>query len=271
MADTNTAFTGSIPEQYDRFLGPMIFAPYAEDLVARLALPDSASVLEIACGTGILTRLLRDRLPGEAKLTATDLNPDMMEVAGRKFGEEEAVAWQQADATRLPFADESFDAVICQFGLMFFPDKRAAVGEAWRVLRAGGVFTFNVWDAMEKNEEAKIVHEVVASFFANDPPTFYEIPFGFHDPEVIGALLREAGFVDVRVTAVAKTGESPTARDAARGLVEGNPISGAIRERGKDTEEIIAAVAAALASRFSDHPFRCPLQALVFSAIKGNS
>ena len=268
MADTHDAFTGSVPENYDRYMVPLFFEPYARDLVERLSLPATASVLEVACGTGAVTRRLRDRLPEGARLVATDLNQEMIDIARGKIDEEKAVEWRQADAASLPFPDDSFEAVVCQFGLMFFPDKLAAVREARRVLKPGGVYLFNVWDAIEKNDEAAIAREVVASFFESDPPTFYNLPFGFHDTEAIHALLAEAGFANARHEVVAKTGESPTAEDAARGLVDGTPMSGAIRSRGKDAEEIIAAVAAALAARLSDHPLRCPLQAFVFTATK---
>lgn len=268
MSDSHAAFTGSIPENYDRYMVPLFFIPYAEDLLGRLAVSGAAAVLEIACGTGVVTRRLRDHLPADAKIVATDLNEGMIEVARRKFRDGEAVEWRQADATSLPFADESFDAVVCQFGFMFFPDKPAALSEARRVLKPGGRLLFNVWDSMEKNVEAQIADEVIASFFEDDPPMFYKIPFGCYDTKAIEAMLAEAGFGDVQTSVVTRTGECPTAEDAARGLVEGTPMGAAIRERGKDVEEIVKAVAAELASRLGDNPFRCPLQAFVFTATK---
>lgn len=267
MADANVAFIGSVPENYDRYLGPVLFAPYAEDLVKRLAVREGATVLEIACGTGIVTRKLKDALPASAKLVATDLNQEMINFAQHKFTADETIQWQQADAMKLPFADQSFDAVVCQFGLMFIPDKAAAVCEVRRVLKPGGIFLFSVWDAIEKNEVAYIAHQVISSFFADDPPTFYEIPFGYRDPEVIQTLLQAAGFTDVQMDIVATTGESPSALDAARGTVEGNPVAGIIRERGQDQGKIIAAIAVALAERLGDHPMKTKLQALIFKAM----
>src|SRR6185436_8265689 len=123
ISTNTTAFVGSIPENYDRYLGPVLFEPYAADLVDRLALAERADVLELACGTGIVTRRLRDHLGPGARLVATDLNQAMIEYAQTKFASEDSTEWKQADATDLPFADQSFDAVVCQFGLMFFPDK----------------------------------------------------------------------------------------------------------------------------------------------------
>jgi SAM-dependent methyltransferase len=266
MADANVAFVGSIPENYDRYLGPVFFTPYAQDLVKRLEVPEGAAVLEIACGTGIVTQLLKDALPAGAQLTATDLNQAMIDYAKHKFTGHEKIHWQQADAANLPFVDASFDAVVCQFGLMFVPDKAAAVREARRVLKAGGTFLFSVWDAIEKNEMAHITHEVVSSFFETDPPMFYQIPFGLHNTDFVQTLLQEAGFNDVQMDAVALTGESPSAADAAQGAVEGNPVAVAIVERGKDKGKITEAVAAALAERLGDKPMKTKLRAFVFKA-----
>ncbi len=158
MPTQNAAFVGSIPENYDRYLGPVLFDPYAADLVSRLNVSADASVLELACGTGIVTRRLRDRLGSEVRLIATDLNDAMLSYAARKFKPEDAIEWKQADAADLPFADQSFDAVVCQFGLMFVPDKERALSETYRVLKPGGTFLFNVWDAIEYNELAHIAH-----------------------------------------------------------------------------------------------------------------
>src|SRR5437868_10383104 len=197
MPTDNTAFVGSIPENYDRYLGPTLFEPYAADLVARVDVPDSSAVLELACGTGIVTRRLRDRLAASTNLVATDLNEAMMNYASRKFKDGENVEWKQADATELPFSERSFDAVLCQFGLMFVPDKGKALREAHRVTKPGGKFVFNVWDAIEQNDFPRIAHETIAKFFDDNPPDFYQIPFSLHDPSVIESLLTDAGFKEI--------------------------------------------------------------------------
>jgi len=170
--DRNVLFQGAVPENYDRYLGPVIFEPWAEDLVSRLANKKNKRVLEIACGTGIVTRRLRDALPATIEIVATDLNSDMFEFAKPKFGDDENVIWQQADASAVPFPDCSFDAAVCQFGVMFVPDKAAAMRESYRVLRGGGVFLFNVWDSLEMNPFGQIAHTTIASFFDRDPPRF---------------------------------------------------------------------------------------------------
>lgn len=269
MQEQHAAFTGSIPENYDRYLGPALFEPYARDLSERLAVGDGASVLELACGTGIVTRRLRERLPPGVRLTATDLNPAMMDYAARKFSHGESVDWRQADATDLPFGDESFDAVVCQFGFMFVPDKVKAFREARRVLRPGGALLFNVWDAIERNDLAHVAHTTISQFFERDPPAFYEVPFSLHDPEAVRALLSEAGFKNVEVSRLALPSVSPSAAEAARGLVEGNPVIATIRERmPSDVPKIEAAVADALAARCGDRPVRARMEALVWKATR---
>lgn len=269
MSDQHTAFIGSIPENYDRYLGPALFEPYAFDMAERLNVSEGASVLELACGTGIVTRRLRDRLPPGVRLIATDLNEAMIGYAARKFRPGEAVEWKQADATALPFADESFDAVVCQFGLMFVPDKERAIREAYRVLNLGGTFLFSTWDAIEQNDLAHIAHTTISTFFEHDPPDFYEVPFCFHDPEVIRSLLMGTGFRDIKLSLLTLPSISPSASEAAKGLVEGNPVIVAINERSpSDVPRIVAAVAAAVAARCGDMPVQGRMQAYVCTAVR---
>jgi ubiquinone/menaquinone biosynthesis C-methylase UbiE len=267
MDNKNAQFAGSIPAAYDRYLGPILFQPYAEDLAGRLQVDASGSVLELACGTGILTRVLRDGLPATARLVATDLNEPMFRNAAQKFRPGEMVEWQQADASSLPFNDESFDAVVCQFGIMFVPDKALCAREARRVLKPGGVFLFNVWDSMEHNALGRIAHETISSFFDKDPPTFYQVPFGYHDQAEIRRVLEEAGFGDIRVDVVPKVGGASRPEDAAQGLVHGNPVAVAITERDPSLLPIITdAVAGALKRHFGETMVRAPMRALVIEA-----
>ena len=267
MTDQHAAFVGSIPTNYDRYLGPLFFHGYADDLAARVPVTDGVRVLEVACGTGIVTERLARRVQGRGSLVATDLNEAMLAHAQRRLGPRLAVEWRQADGTRLPFEDGSFDVVVCQFGLMFFPDKAAGVAEAYRVLRSGGRYLFNVWDVIERNPVARITHETVASFFPVDPPGFYRVPFTLHDPAAVMRFLEHARFTDIAWEHVEKTGTSPSAAEAATGLIEGNPIYDAIMQRRPGAlAEIEAALAGKVAAELGNYPVRCPLRALVFSA-----
>src|SRR5437879_11633572 len=168
---------GTVPKNYDRYLGPVIFEPVARGISGRLRDRSIQSLLEIACGTGIVTRRLRDALPISTEVIATDLKPDMLEFAKSKFKNAENVRWQQADASALPFPNGLFGAVVCQFGLMFVPDKAGAMRESYRVLRRGGLLLFNVWDSFEANPFAQIAHTTIAVFFHHAPPAFYQRSF----------------------------------------------------------------------------------------------
>ena len=269
MADRDTAFVGSIPATYDRYLGPVLFNDYADDLAARVEVTPGMRVLEIACGTGAVTERLVRRLRGQGTVVATDLNEPMIAHARQKPFGASGVEWRPADGTKLPFEDRAFDAVVCQFGLMFFPDKVAGVREAFRVLKPGGRYLVSVWDSFEYNTYGKIAHETIGSFFPSDPPDFYRIPFSLHDTGLIRGWLESVGFRDVECDTVSRVGVSPAAADAAIGLVEGNPVYNAIMQREPTALSAIkAAMAKNLAAAFGAQPMRCPLRAFVFSATK---
>lgn len=267
MSSSSAQFVGSIPEHYDRGLGPVIFADYAVDLARRVAATRPSRVLEVAAGTGIATRALRDVLPGDADLMVSDLNPPMLEVARGKFGAGEKVNFQPADATKLPFADGVFDAVACQFGVMFFPDKDAAYREVYRVLAPGGWYTFNVWDGFEYNPFGQIAQETITRYFQNDPPRFYRVPFGYAAIDPIKSSLLAAGFDEISASVVRIQKTVPSAEAFAKGLVLGNPVIEEIRNRSNaPPEQIIGEVTTALLQAFGPDPGRMPLQAIVFSA-----
>ena len=205
MAATDKLFAGSIPEIYDRFLVPLIFESYARDLAERMARVEPRDVLETAAGTGVLTRAIASRLPAPARIVATDLNQPMLNHAQGQ-SHDSRITWRQADALALPFEDQKFDVVACQFGAMFFPDKVQGYREARRVLKPGGHFFFNVWDRISENEFADVVTQALATLFPQDPPRFMaRIPHGYHDVEAIRAELMAAGFGEISVeTSMAK-------------------------------------------------------------------
>jgi len=254
-----TLFAGDVPATYDRYMGPIFFEPYAVDLAARLPRVPELRVLELACGTGIVTRHLRGY-----RLLATDLNPPMIERAAAKLPD---VEFRQADAMHLPFDDASFDAVVCQFGAMFFPDKVAAFREAHRVLAPGGMFIFSVWGSLDDNQLTKVAADTVAGFFPDNPTNFFDTPFGYYDGGEIAAALSAAGFADAKVETVVLPSGEASARDAAVALVEGTPIIGQILERDGDVARIVDAAEGAIRERFGE-PVRSTMTALVCTATK---
>jgi ubiquinone/menaquinone biosynthesis C-methylase UbiE len=263
----NINFAGSVPTFYDQHLGPVIFEPYADDLAQRVvAITPDGPILETACGTGRLTKHLRDKLLTTAKLVATDLNQAMIDTAVEKFGETFDVEWKQADAMALPFSDRTFSAVVNQFGLMFVPDKPAGIREAARVLKGGGLFAFNIWGSLDENPIGRIAHTNITKFFDTDPPTFFKIPFGFPDPEMWTNLLSETGFTNIDVHKLSCDALSESAESFATGLVKGNPSIATIQERNLPVEKIIAAVTEDLIKEGGDHPFHAKMVAFVFTA-----
>jgi SAM-dependent methyltransferase len=262
--DPNARFDGSIPGIYDRHLGPLFFEPYARALVSRLPVPAPPRVLEVACGTGILTAALCSMLPAHTELVATDLNDAMIALARNRLGVPPNLTWRTADASALPFQDAEFDLVICQFGLMFFPDKLAAAREFRRVLHRSGRVLLNVWDSLAENPIGRIAHETIASFFPGNPPDFFEVPFGLADRSLLRRLIRDAGFEDLRLEVIRLEGIAESARHAAYGLLHGNPLSMALRERGvNDSGPLLEALTAALAAAGGNAPLRLPMQAVV--------
>jgi len=232
--ESDKIFAGSIPKLYDEYLVPLIFEPYADDLASRLASRTLARVLEIAAGTGVVTRRLASVLPADVSIVATDLNQSMLDMAS-KVGTKRPVEWRQADAMQLPFEDEEFDAVVCQFGVMFFPDKSKAFSEARRVLRAGGVLLFNVWDRIEENEFAQTVTAALESLFPEDPPRFMaRTPHGYYDRATIQRDLQGGGFVSPsRLDTVAARSTAVSPRIPALAYCQGTPLRNEIEARDK--------------------------------------
>ena len=231
--DHDKVFTGSIPKLYETYLVPLIFEPYAVDLVTRLVSRPLARVLEIAAGTGVVTRNLASVLPESVSIVATDLNQAMLDQA-LAIGTRRPVEWRQADAMQLPFLDATFDAVVCQFGVMFFPDKSRAFLQARRVLKPGGVFIFNVWDQIRENEFADTVTTALASMFPEDPPRFMtRTPHGYHDRPTIQCDLANAGFTaSPQISTIAARSRAESPRLPAVAYCQGTPLRNEIVARG---------------------------------------
>jgi SAM-dependent methyltransferase len=267
MEQQDSVFTGSIPVNYDRVLGPMLFAPYAAVMADRVAALSPQAVLETAAGTGIVTLCLANSLPVSTQIVATDLNQAMIDFAATKPAPR-PITWQACDATKLLFADGSFDCVVCQFGVMFFPSQLTGYQEAYRVLKPGGHYIFSVWDHIVANPIALAMSDALADRFPDDPPQFLRrTPYGHSDVDLTRRQLAEAGFVDVQADVVSFANTCPSPEEAANGQCHGSPVRGEIVVR--DPTGISAAAEAMtefLAQRFGAGRIDSTMQAIIFSA-----
>lgn len=270
MATSDKVFAGSIPETYDRYLVPLIFEPYALELAERVAKAGATNVLETAAGTGVVTRALAGALPRQARIVATDLNQPMLDRANSRMPDEHRIEWKQADALALQFLDQTFDAVVCQFGAMFFPDKVQAYSEARRVLKPGGYFVFNVWDRISTNEFADVVTEALASLFPDDPPRFLaRTPHGHHDSDQIRRDMGAAGFANVAIEPVDRRSKAASPREPAIGFCQGTPLRNEIEARdAARLEEATSHAAAAIARRFGNGAVDGAMRAFVITAAR---
>jgi ubiquinone/menaquinone biosynthesis C-methylase UbiE len=269
MVETDKLFAGAIPDIYDTYLVPLIFESYASDLAARVAARDPSTVLETASGSGVVTRALAPLLRSDARYLVTDLNQPMIDRAAREQGRDDRISWQQADALELPFEDKSFDAVCCQFGVMFFPDRVAGFREARRVLKPGGVFLFNTWDRIEENIFAKIVTDTAAHVFPQDPPLFLaRTPHGYHDKAVIRSEVEQAGYAQIEIETVADVSSAPSPRHPAVAYCQGTPLRSEIEARDPGSLDRVTDLAeAAIAQKYGRERVSAKIQGHIVTAI----
>ena len=261
---SHASFSGSVPANYDRYLGPVLFEPYALDLARRIPAADGVRVLELACGTGRVTRRLRQALPDTATLEATDLNEPMVDYAGGAVPEP-GITWRAADAQALPFPDGSFDVIVCQFGLMFLPDKVQGLREARRVLAPGGLLIASVWEPVDAHAHMRAIAAALDDLFAESPPRFLDVPHGYNDRDRIRADFAAAGWSDVEIELVRLVGESPSSRDLALGFTVGSPLAHELAERNAEPE----AVTDRLTEELGDQvPYEVELAALLLTAAR---
>lgn len=264
MSSTDVAFSGSVPVNYDRYLGPLLFTPYATIAAERAKALNPGRILETAAGTGIVTAELARLLP-DSEIVATDLNQAMLDVAADRIGTDK-VSFQQADAQQLPFDDDQFDLLLCQFGIMFYPDRVRGNAEARRVLKEGGTALLIIWDRLENNPVSDAIGRAVEAEFPDDPPRFLErAPFGYADRQQIEADLRAAGFNDIEIEAVEAVSRVD-ASGAAGGMCRGSPMAAEIAERGPDAVDRAAAAAERALAPFDGKD--APMSALFVTARK---
>ena len=269
MLESDKLFAGSIPENYDRYLVPLIFEPFAADLAQRAVALSPSAVLEIAAGTGVIARALAPKLSPAASYVVTDLNQPMLDYAASRQAHDGRITWRQADALALPFDSATFDVVCCQFGAMFFPDRSAAYRETKRVLKPGGHFLFNVWDRIEENVFADDVTNALAQLFPNDPPRFLaRTPHGYHDTALIRRDLERADFSHVAIETKAAQSRASSPRLPAVAFCQGTVLRNEIetREPGK-LEAATDHAASVLAQKHGTGEVAAKIQAHVIVAV----
>ena len=267
MTATDKVFSGSIATIYESHMVPLLFAPYAVEMADRVAAQAPASVLEVAAGTGAVTVELLRQLPEDTAITATDLNQGMLDVAVAKISDPR-LHIRSCDALDLPFADHSFDAVVCQFGVMFFPDKLTAYRQAHRVLRNGGSYYLSVWDTLDSSPFFAVVMDAVAAAFPADPPGFFRrTPYGYNDVAAITATLVDAGFSGVTSDKVTFPSSAPSAAHVAMALCQGTPLRSEIEQRAPDgLVEVTRVAERAVEKAFGKGPVESTMRAILFEA-----
>lgn len=263
MSTGASGFTG--PQYYNDYVGPLWFGPFADDLAQRLPRRPPGDVLEIACGTGLVTQGLRERLDPGLRLVATDLSKPMLEYARGRLAHLTGIEWREADALRLPFADGEFGAAVCGFGIMFMPDRLAALKEMRRVLKAGGLLLFNVWDRIEENPHAMTNAEVIEAMFPGDAEMRFRTPYEMHDPALLRELLAGAGFEPARLETKRIPFQGADPRRMSIGQFRGTPRAALFEKRGIPLDQVIEKAAAALA-KAGGNPYRGYAQAVVVEA-----
>jgi SAM-dependent methyltransferase len=268
MSNPPLSFGGKIPQNYEDFLGPFLFEPFAADLAGRLHWTGVHQVLELACGSGRLTRHIAENIPENISFTATDLNRDMISVAQSKV-KSDRVTWATADMMNIPFDENKFDLIVCQFGIMLVPDQRKALEEIFRILKPGGKLYFSTWTDLAANKLWSISDEILTSYLAKSTIRSNPGPFSMDDQNAVLNLLRQTGYIDRSVQVVENSGEIATAAMAAYGFIQGLPVSAFIyQENAALMGDIIDAFENALIKEMGDRPLKISQKALLFEAGK---
>jgi ubiquinone/menaquinone biosynthesis C-methylase UbiE len=265
--NTNALFDASVARNYDKYQGPVFFEPYALEIAARIDTSAIETAVEIACGTGRVTNHLRSRLKPSARLIATDLSPDMLDVAKEKL-QGQPIEWQVVDAQKLPFADNSIDLIVCAFGYMFLPDKVIGFAEAHRVLKPGGKLLFTTWDRLEVNGASFVQRTIISNFLGTLSP-IYLTAFSINNDEEISNWLQAGGFNQVDIQRVDKIAKADSAKEMAEGLTQGGTLYNEIVKRNPDwVPEIRMEIEKQLIEKFGDRPMESPMRAVFVTATK---
>ena len=268
ISSSYPSFSGSIPEHYDKYSGPVFFEPYAIEVSMLIDPSLLRVVLELGCGTGRVTRHLRSIIPATGRIIASDISEDMLVVAKEKLKKLD-IDWQIIDARELPFNDNSIDLVVCCFGYMFVPDKLKAFAEAFRVLRPGGMLIFTTWDKLELNGASQVYRKTIKEYLKDALPESYNLPFSFNDPAIIKELLSGACFSTTIIESVEKMSVSPSSKEAAKGLTQGGSLYNEIMKRNPAwLPEITATVERKLTEKYGAEPMAAPMKALICRAWK---
>lgn len=253
---------------YDHFLGPLFFEPYAIEIAKRIDPAPVSIALEIASGTGRVTRHIRERLAASAKLIASDISEEMLAEAKKKLNHHDII-WQNIDAQQLPIFDNCIDLVVCCFGYMFVPDKEKAFAEAYRVLKPGGVLLIATWDKLEHNAASFTSRQIAEKYLKGPLPESYNQAVSMNDETVIRQLLENAGFSKIIIEKVAQSLVCATAKQAATGLVDGGFVFKEIRQHNPEwIDEIKINLEKELSENFGASPMIAPMSAVISQAWK---
>ncbi len=241
-------YSGTAAENYERYFVPVIGAPVAHDLLRAAALQPGERVLDVACGTGVIARLASERVGSSGEVVGVDVAPDMIEVARATTAPPGvAIDWRQGDAASLPFPDASFDVVLCQMGLMLFPDKTTALAEMRRVLVAGGRVALNTPGAI--NRPMEILAEGLGRHVNPDLAGFVHAIFSMSDPVTHEQLLREAGFRSVETNVAVTTLHLPPPKEFMWQYINLTPLGAFV---GQAPEEAQAALEADVVGQWQE-------------------
>jgi ubiquinone/menaquinone biosynthesis C-methylase UbiE len=208
----------SAADVYEEFFVPALFQEWAGRVADAAALEPGHKVLDVACGTGVLARSALDRVGPGGAVTGLDRNDGMLVVARRKSP---GIDWRSGRAEALPFADDTFDAVVSQFGLMFFEDRVKALAEMSRVLRRGGRLAVAVWASLDRSPGYRALTALIERLFGKRIASELEAPFVLGDSAALGALFARAGIVETKISTRQGSARFPSLEEWLRTEIKG--------------------------------------------------